>query len=217
MNRVRILGLVAAFVMPLMVPDMLAAQADGGFQRGGIGRMFDNSLGMLRRDEVREELGLAEEQVEQLESLQRESRDMMREMFQQGRTGGEGVNWDEIRGKIQEKVKGIEERTSKILLPHQIERLEQIVLQNKQRRGASGALESIKEKLDMSDEQLEELKKKAAEAQKVYQEKVAKAREEMQKDVLSVLSSEQRAKYEQLVGDAFNFDQRRRNRGRGSR
>ena len=208
MKRARLFAMVAVIGFSLVACEFVMAQPGRG--RGGFGEMFNNSLGTLMRGEVRDELGLAEDQVEQLESLQRESRDVMREMFQRGRGEGEGFDWESVREQIQEKMKDLEKQTNDILLPHQIERLEQIVLQTRQRRGTTSALESVAEKLDISDKQLEELKAKSEEAQKAYNEKVAKARQEMQDEILSVLDSEQRAKYKEMVGESFEMNNRRR-------
>ncbi len=223
MERRVVLSLVAVLGLFLLICDAVVAQPGGRFQRGqgaqggpggfggNFGQMFDGSLAMLQRDEVRRELALDDAQIADLEGLQNEIRESMRDTFQ-GFRGGERPDFEKIQEEVQAKMKEIEEEANQILLPHQIKRLEQLTLQNRQQRGATAALESIADKLDISDEQMNSLRAKAEEAQKEFEAKVAKAREEMQNSVLSVLNSDQRQKYMDLIGDRFEFDRNPGNR-----
>ncbi|HMO14123.1 MAG TPA: hypothetical protein PKD64_00325 [Pirellulaceae bacterium] len=185
-------------------------QGGGGFGgAGGFGQMFDSALGLLMRDDIRRELAINEDQIKEFEDIQNEMREWGRDMFQgfqgQGR-GGERPDFRRIQEDMQAKMKEIEEDIRSILLPHQTKRLDQLVIQNRQQRGALSALESLKEKLDISDEQMEQLKERAETAQKDFEEKMSKARQEMQESILSVLTSSQREQYKELVGDRFEFD-----------
>jgi len=59
--------------------------------------------------------------------------------------------------------------------------------------------------LGITDQQKEALRKKAEEARKKLEEKIAKAREEAQQEILSVLTPAQRKRYEELIGKPFEF------------
>ena len=72
----------------------------------------------------------------------------------------------------------------------------------------------LAEELDLSEDHIDELKEKAEEAQKEYEKKVAKLREEMKDDVLgAVLTKEQMEKFEELMGEPMTLDMSRFGRG----
>ena len=65
---------------------------------------------------------------------------------------------------------------------------------------------SLVEDLGLTEEQLQELKEKAAEVSQRLKEKVAKLQAQAQDEIFSsVLSKDQLAKYEELMGDKFEF------------
>jgi Spy/CpxP family protein refolding chaperone len=101
--------------------------------------------------------------------------------------------------------KDLEARLKKELLPHQFERLKQIDVQSRIQQRGAGALTSgeLAEALDLTDEQREKLEQRAAEVQEELQEKIAKLRIEARNKMLDVLTPEQRAKLESMMGDAF--------------
>ena len=85
----------------------------------------------------------------------------------------------------------------------------QIKVQAEARRGGgpnNGQLPpSIIEKLDISDEQLEQMRAKADEVRKGMEEKIAKIRKQAEQEILSVLTPEQRKQYEEMMGETFDF------------
>lgn len=204
-------AIVAACTFSLMVSEIAQAQPGGGergrFQFRG---MMDSDVGLLMRDEIREEIGVTEEQMEILQEIQRETRDTMREMFR-NRGNGEEFDWEEMRKKMEEMNSKLEEEIEGVLEPFQMKRLKQIGLQTRQRRGGTNALESIADDLGIDENQMEELRTLADEARKEYEEAIAKAREAMEKKILGGLTSEQRSKYEEMMGDTFEWN---RDRGR---
>jgi len=212
----RIVGLLVVVSVGVFVAQPALGQPGGRGGFGGrFGGVFDNSLMLLTRDEVRNELGLVDEQIEQLESLQAESREMMRDMFQRGRGDGE-TDWQAIQENFRSKLKEFEDKIrNDVLTPMQTERLEQIGLQSRQQRGAVGALESIQEKLGITDQQMQELRDEAEKAQQEFQKKIEAARREMQEQILGVLTADQRKQYQELVGDPFELDNTRQRRQRG--
>ncbi len=132
----------------------------------------------------------------------------------------------EIREKMTQSNKEFQERIYEELLPHQVDRLKQLVLQASNRRngGISGGQvpENLVEELGITEEQIEKMKKKAEEVRADLDKKIAKLRSQAEEEILAVLDVAQREKYRSLMGDAFEFgadDQggRWRGGGRGGR
>ncbi len=199
------LNFVAALVIAFCTICTSSLEAQRNNWRGG--DFFDNPASLLVSEQIQNEVGVTDEQMEMITELLEKSRDQAREMF---RNRGEGMDWNEIQEKMKEMGKEAEAEVEEILEPFQMQRLKQISLQNTQRRGTTNALEKIADDLDIDEKQMEKLKTAAEEAQKVYEEAVAKAREEMEESILNELTSEQRTKYRELVGDKFEWEQRRR-------
>ncbi|MEL7498089.1 MAG: hypothetical protein AAFN77_10795 [Planctomycetota bacterium] len=212
-------------ILPLLGLCLLTSDALA--QRGGRGGfMPESNIGLLLREGVQEELDLVEDQVEEIKELSDEMRNSMRDMFMEMRDQG----WqDEDRAKMFEKMRAkmkevndeFDKRTKDVLLEHQMDRLQQIRVQSETRRSggaSSGSLPTmVIEKLKITDEQMEAMKKKAEEVRKKMEEKIAKIRQQAEDEVLSVLSSEQREEYKTLVGDAYKFDDNRNRFGQGGR
>ena len=185
----------------------------GGFARRGAG----NNSQLLRRDDVRKELELTEEQIAELQDLGNNRGGMDRETLRQE---FEGLSIEERRERMQELRKEREEsaktKLSEILLPFQMERLTQISNQM-MARGGSGSLINgpLSEKLKITDEQKDKIREKADKLQKEMTEKIAEMRAKMQEELLGELTSSQRREYEEMMGDKFEF-QNTRDRGEGA-
>lgn len=205
-NRYQVLGLIAMFAVFCSV-EVVMAQPGGGRQRGGFGQA--SGMGLLGQEGVQKELELVEDQVDDIKSLQEEQREAAGDMFRAMRDGGDR---DEMMEKFRELTKEYEDKANDILLPHQVKRLKQLVVQDQTRRSGgatTGSLpESMVEELGITEEQLEEMKEKAESVREKMNEKIAKIRAQAQEEILSVLDSEQRARYKEMVGDAYQFPQR---------
>ena len=199
----------------------------GGRQGGGRGPGgpggpggADNSQRLLRSEAVQRELEMTDEQIELLEEFNGE----------RGRGGGvdreklraemEGLSDEERMEKFKEmretRTKEQKERLGEILLPHQMDRLSQLAVQASAQSGVRALTSgTIAEKLNMTDEQKEELRETAEELQKEYEEKVAKLRAEMQEKLLSSLTPEQQATFKEITGEQFAFETRRGGGARG--
>jgi hypothetical protein len=110
----------------------------------------------------------------------------------------------QLRTEIEEMS---EQRMGEVLLPHQMKRLKEInVQQQVQRGGLSGALSgAMAEQLGITDEQREEMVAKAQELQQEMQEKIAKMRADAEEELKSLLTPEQRAKLEEMMGSKFDM------------
>ena len=225
MRNSLVFGLATLLVIVVAV-DSVSAQGRGG--RGGRGgRAFGafggqgTNLGLLLNRQVQEELELVDDQLDELREVQQRSGEIMREAFS-------GIDWRnmdaderqeamaEVRAKMEEDMKDLQKDVDEILLPHQRTRLKQISVQSQSRgrNGVAGALGSaaVAKELGLSEEDIKELEEKNKEVQEKLREKIAKLQKEAEDEVLSVLSSEQRKKYKEMVGDKFDFQN---NFGRG--
>jgi Spy/CpxP family protein refolding chaperone len=184
----------------------------GGF--GGPGGPFGGGgvLGLVMRDEVQQELQLVDEQRGKVESLTADARERigteMREMFSQLRDLGDEerrARGDEIRARMETLNKELEGDLQKVLLPHQFDRLKQIDLQSRIQQRGAGALTSgdLADALSLTDDQREKLEARAAEVQQELRDKIAQLQLEARNKMLDVLTPEQRAKLDSMMGAAF--------------
>lgn len=193
----------------LTSPGLIFAQG-GGF-RGGFGG-GGGVLGLLYRDDVRQDLQLVDEQQEKVDALSDEIRtelqDEMREMFRgmQDLSDEERQQqFEKIRERMEDVNADAEKRLKKVLLPHQFDRLKQIDVQMRVQQQGAEALTSgaLAETLDLTESQRERLEERAAEVEQELQEKIGQLRIEARNKLLDVLTAEQRAKLESLMGDDF--------------
>lgn len=200
-----------------------------GFVRGG-----DPTMGLLRVEEVQAELQISPEQEEALMKLSEKARQRPEGMdFSKVRQMSEDER-NEFFAKMREdqakKSEEAKEQLEEVLLPPQLERLNQISLQ--QRGVQALGDEAVASELDISDEQKEKLaevreglrdtmrsriqelmKKAGSEGGGFDREMFSKVQEELQEEVLGVLTSEQRAKFEEMKGEPFEMPSR--NQGLG--
>lgn len=212
-GKYQIFGLIALLAMFCSV-EALMAQPGGRGQRSLFGQ--SSGIGLLGQEGVQEELELVEDQVDDIKALQEEQRTAMRDMFTTMRGGGDR---EQMMEKFGEMRKEFDEKANEVLLPHQVKRLKQLLVQDQTRRsaGATTLPESIIEELGLTEEQIEKMKEKAESVRDKMNEKIAKIRAQAQEEVLSVLDSDQRARYKEMVGDAYQFPQRNARGGAGDR
>jgi Spy/CpxP family protein refolding chaperone len=179
----------------------------GGFGGGGI-------LQLAMRDEVQQELQLVDEQKDKVRNLVDGARDKMRDQFRDVFANMRDMSdeerqakFGEIRTKMEEMNADMEKDLGKVLLPHQIERLKQIDLQTKMRYRGAGALTGgdVAKALNLTDEQREKLEKRAAEVQEELQTKIRELQADARKKMIDVLSPEQQAQLQKLMGDNFDI------------
>lgn len=187
----------------------LLAQPGG---RGGFGGGGDMG-GLLRNDEIRRELEVTDDQLADLEAMGEDLRNEMRSMFE----GMRDLSPEERQERFQtmrqdmEDIRAdAEQRMGDILLPHQLARLKEINLQQQVRRGGlQGALQGqVADELGITDEQREQMVEKAQELQQEMQAKIEEMRKEAQDELMSLLTADQRAKLESMMGSEFEMEQR---------
>lgn len=220
-GKYQVLGLLAVIAL-FCSADIVMAQPGRGGQGGpgGRGGGFGQTSGLqlLGQEGIQKELELVDDQIETLKELQTEQRDAMRETFMGLREKFQNMDdterasaWTEIQEEMAASNKKFDDKANDVLLPHQVTRLKQLVVQSQARRGGgatNGSLPpSLIEELGITDEQMEAMKKKAEEVREKMNEKIAKIRQQAEEEILSVLDTDQRAKYKEMMGDAYDFNQ----------
>jgi Spy/CpxP family protein refolding chaperone len=237
-NRLRVLY-VAMFGLMLGVGAAAVAQppqpggpgGPPGFGGpGGPGGFFGGGglVGLVARDEVQQELQLVDEQKDKVRSITDGVRTKLREQLRDVFTQMRDLSDEERRAKIGEirtKIEAVnadtEKELEKVLLPHQMERLKQIDLQTKiQYRGASALTSGdVAKALNLTDDQREKLEKRAAEVQEELQTKIKQLQADARKKMLDVLTPDQQAQLEKMMGQQFDMPAQNYGgfRGRGGR
>lgn len=216
-------SLLSVGLLSLAATFMLATDvmAQGGRGRGGFGGRGDmfGVASLLQSDEVQKDIELVDSQKEELAAMRDELRDEIRgrmgEMFRGMRDLSEEERqekWGEIREEMAVIRADVESRLQGVLQPEQFNRLKQIELQQQVRRRGSSALanDKVAEQLGLTAEQQEALRKKAAEVQAELQEKIAALQKEAREKVLTVLTADQRAKLDEMMGTQIELKQPRR-------
>lgn len=212
------IALVAALLVAVATSPSAEAQrgrlpggAMGG--RGGPQMSADMMmLGLLRNDAVRDEVDIMPDQQEALvkaaEEMQGERPDFsrMRDLSQEERL----EMLQDLRKQMEERVAKMRDAVEQILLPEQLERLNEIVIQLM----GTGALNDpkIAEKLKLTEEQKEKMQEVREDARasmrdlfrggdrENMREKMSEAREQEQEKIMEVLNSEQRQQFEEMQG-----------------
>jgi hypothetical protein len=217
-------GIAALVYVALIAPSVLYAQpgggrgfrGGGGFGGPGGGGPFGGGgvMGLIMRDDIQQELQLVDEQLENVQAAAEDIRSQMQEEFRQRFSQNQDLSdeerqemFDEIRERMEKLNADMEKRLKKVLLPHQFERLKQIDLQTRiQQRGAAALTTGeLAETLNLTDSQREKLEERAAEVQEELQQKIRQLQVEARNKLFEVLTAEQRAKLDTLIGDQFDM------------
>jgi len=183
-----------------------------GFGEGG-------PLELLQRPDVQAELELLDEQKNDLRELVEKSNERRRELGNsfadqfRNRDAASDADREALRKKVEEAFRALNTETEQglsFLLPHQHKRLAQLVFQYRMRAAGPGALvlPEVGEQIGVTDEQRDVLRAKAMELGQEFGKKMAELRREMQDKLLAELSPEQRAKFQEMLGDPFEFQDR---------
>ena len=168
-----------------------------------------DKFSMLSNPVFQDELDLIEDQKKQIDDISKEFSKKMSDHFKSFKDGnidlGNAAGIKDFMNSINEQKVA---KMGEILLPHQMERLNQIALQMEMKqRGDINTLtgEKLKETLGIDDEQQEQLKERAKEIKAQLQKDIAKLREQAREDLMDELTSEQRDKLETMLGDKFEY------------
>jgi len=208
----------------------------GRFGGGGAmaARGGDATFGLLRSEAVQEEIELMADQKEALTKLAEEGRGQGRPDFDfRNATDEERRKFFEQRQKLQqERIAKMKMELEVILLPEQLDRLEQIGLQVRGPMALSD--EDVIERLAISKEQQAAMSSAREEAirtmreqigelarsgdRDAMREKMRQLRQDMEEKMLAELTEQQRQQFEEMKGEPFEtadlgFGGRRGGRG----
>jgi Spy/CpxP family protein refolding chaperone len=171
-------------------------------------------LPWLHSRQMEQELEIVAEQKEALAKLQKQSMEDMNKLYKEAQNGDQS----EVTKRYYELSAAMgadtDKRVKAILLPGQIRRLRQIALQMKLGGAAYGHVDGlvngiVAEELQLTEAQKRQLKEKqkeiTADIQRKTQEFYKELRESSHKELLSVLTPEQRKKLDDLTGEKFEW------------
>jgi hypothetical protein len=208
---------ILAVCLLLGTPAM--AQPGGrGFGGGGFPNFGTSFYDLARNEDVQAELNLSAEQVQQIDEISV----ALRRIIEEGFDGLELKDkpWEERERIIAEYRERVETaradadmKVGKLLDPQQYKRLKQIQYQSRLRVGIGVALSrgELASELEVTEEQKDRLLEVRAETDRELREKIEQLRKEAEDKILAVLSTEQQARFKDLVGEPFEF----RRGGRG--
>ncbi|QEG21635.1 hypothetical protein [Mariniblastus fucicola] len=116
----------------------------------------------------------------------------------------------EIAENLEKIVDGQDRLLVEVLLPHQIKRLKEISFQALEKEyGIMTVLQSsrIRKDFDIGTDQLTSFQQEAKKIENKLAEDIEKLKTKARQDLLSHLSSDQRAKYDDLHGETFQSTQ----------
>jgi hypothetical protein len=219
MNR-KTLGILAGAAALLLACSPIV-RAQGGRGMGMFGGGPLAGLRVLTTPEGEKELGLTTDQKAKVQELQENLQATQREKFQSLREELEGASPEEMREKFQavqrELAAGVKKDLKEILKEDQLKRFEQI---NVQAMGfAAFTQPEIQEKLRFTEEQKTKLKTiqddLAAAAQQAREENqgdfraigeaMQKAGDAAKEKALKLLTTEQKATWDELTGKPFRI------------
>lgn len=163
-----------------------------------------STLGLLSDKTIRGEIEMIDSQYDQLRSL---NADIQKRMAQEIRELDFG-NTDNLVDRIRQMRDQAQTDLNGLLLPHQLERLQQISMQSLLRRRSLVDVltnDPVKSKVKITDEQSDELREAEKEIEAELRRKIAKLQEEAREQLLSRLKPTQKKEVKEMIGDAFEF------------
>ena len=201
----------------------------GGFGGGRTGG-GDMTMTLLRLEPVRTELEISPDQEEALTKMTEQNRSErpsgdFRNMSEDERT----EFFAKMRKQSEERTAKMKEQLEEVLFPEQLERLEQINIQLQGIAALQNA--EVAKKLKMTAAQTKELEEVrngimekmrdsmreifASGNREGIREKIEKMRDDMEGDVLAVLNTDQKKKFEEMKGEPFEMPEGAMRGGRG--
>ena len=176
----------------------------------GSGSGTFDPLSLLDNTDVRAELELVDDQMDEFLASQNELREQILERAKSLAGGGklDPSQMSEIAKELAELQKGKQTRLESMLLPHQLERLRQVALQvQMKKRGAANTLisEKVAEELGIDAAQKKRIEERQKELKAELDRRMLELKKEIRDKLLDELTSEQKVKLEKLSGDDFEY------------
>lgn len=221
-NVLVFVALVAVAIPAFAQPGGGPGRGEGQDRRGNLGRMqlgmqmgVQAGIMLLANPQVQTELKLTEEQRRQIQDIFARAREEMRfEPGQNPGVGGQRLRQGGMRGNLERYT----EEAMRVLQPGQRERFEQIQLHVQGARAL--AREDIAEKVGLTQEQRQQIREIIRENMggrdgerpnpgewnpQELRAQMEQRRQEIERKILQVLTAEQRAKWESMLGAPFEL------------
>ncbi len=161
-------------------------------------------LDLLSNDKVRSELEMVDEQYE---DLQRMNESVQKRVAEQIR-GLDFSNRENLASQIKKIRDEANNDLNSVLLPHQLERLQQLRSQSMLRNRSIVDVitsEPLKTNLEITEDQSTELKETEREIEEELEREITKLRQKSREKLLGKLKRSQREKVTELFGETFDF------------
>lgn len=176
---------------------------------GGLGYMSRDQ--MLMRQDVQDDISLADDQIQTIRKLQQDYHKKMRTTMEGLKDVAPQQQGAFMREFMETNRVNFEKELKDVLHPAQWTRLQEIQFQSKvNSRGGNALFDAeVASALGLTDEQRKALMEKSRVAQQELNEKIQKLRQEMQEQLLrDVLTEEQVKMIEKLSGQKFEQQKR---------
>ncbi len=197
----------------IAVMSMSADGVAGDFVWGGSfeGMPAPDIFSLAQNNGVQKEIELVDEQLDQLKEINEEFSKRIQEQMKSMRA--ENGSFDIGRAKdLSEMIRKLNEekntRMQQVFLPHQFDRLRQISLQTQMRRSGETSMlsnQEVVEALGLTEEQTQNLKKKAKELKAEMEEKIKEMKDKAREELFEELTREQRDKLKSMLGNDFEL------------
>ena len=200
----RVLVLSVAFCLFQLAP-VLGQDQDKNLE--------NNRLSYLADPEIQKDIELVPGQAEQLQALHSNANRVFERLFSSIQDDLRSLPAEEQEKLVrktqkvaQEQLRVLNEKASEILLPHQVKRLEQILVQKKIRAGGTAALLNSKyfrERVKLTANEVDALRKKEKEVIQQLKKEMIAIKAKARNEILSVLPEEKRKQFSALIGETF--------------
>ena len=175
-----------------------------------------NNFSMLNNPSVQQDLQLVDEQIDQIKQINKDFASKIKE--QMGSMKDENGNYDfQVGANLGELIRDLQQQQqdqiASILLPNQQKRLEQVARQIQMKRmGTAKAITGkLAKELGITAEQKKNLRAKSKELKKELEEKMAELRAKAKQQLLEELTTEQKERLTDLLGEDFVQKKKDRN------
>lgn len=164
-------------------------------------------MGLLLRQDVRDELELLDSQVEELTKIRDDLMGQFRGLIAPDENLSMQDRIQRAREAMEKAREEMDQKVAKVLLPHQKRRLDQLNNQMSLRGGIFRGLtsEPMTEELNITQQQQERLRTKAQQLEAELRQKIAELRNQAQSELLKELTPAQQAQVRERFGEPFDF------------
>jgi len=189
---------------------VMSFESDGMMPGSFMPGMFGgDSFDLLNNPNIQKDLELIDDQLDRIKEINKDFGKKISEKIKMMRDGDGGIKIDgasSISKLIQDLKAQQKAEIEGLLLPQQQDRLKQVKLQMQMKnRGTANTLDKLASELNITGEQKKRILARQKELKKELEEKLAKLKEDSRQALLKELTSEQRKKFKEMVGERYEF------------